>query len=90
MQFVIAVVNRCVSVEFQVGNAEIQCQEHCSISTVSINDILTLDLWNSCYEPHFVVKFIYLLVASDLKIIKPAHLKVVCCCCFILIENSSM
>lgn len=41
------------------------------------------DKWNSRYEPHIIVKFIYLLVASDLKISKPAHLKLVYCCCFL-------
>lgn len=49
-----------------------------------MNDILMLDdLWDPCYEPHFVVKFIYLLVASNLKIIKLAHLKLLGCYCFL-------
>lgn len=47
--------------------SEVQCRGNLTISAVSKPDILTLDLRNSCYEPHFVVKFIYLLVASNLK-----------------------
>lgn len=57
----------------------VQCRGNLTFSAVSMSDVLTLDLWNPCYEPHFVVKFIYSLVASNLKIIKPAHLILLGC-----------
>lgn len=59
--------------------SQVQCRGNLTFSAVSMSDVLTLDLWNPCYEPHFVVKFIYSLVASNLKIIKPAHLILLGC-----------
>jgi hypothetical protein len=70
-------------VEFQISKAEIQWRKYSSISAVSINDILTVDIWDSEYEPHFVVKLTYLLVTSNLKIIKPAHLKLLLVAVFV-------
>lgn len=35
-QLVVTVVNRCISVEFQTSEAEIQCRENSFISAASI------------------------------------------------------
>lgn len=42
--------------------------------------MLRFDVWNSYYEPHFTVDFIYLFSVSDLKIYKLPS-----CCCFLFI-----
>lgn len=44
--------------------------------------MLRFDVWNSYYEPHFTVDFIYLFSVSDLKIYKLPS----CCCFFVYTE----
>lgn len=47
--------------------------------------MLRFDVWNSYYEPHFTVDFIYLFSVSDLKIYKlPSY----CCFLFLLRWNT--
>lgn len=54
---------------FRMTKTETQCIEDLSINEVFIereDNVLRFDVWNSYYEPHFTVDFIYLFSVADL------------------------
>lgn len=56
---------------FRVTKTEIQCIEDLSVNEVFIereDNVLRFDVWNSYYEPHFTVGFIYLFPVADLHV----------------------
>lgn len=70
---------------FRMTKTEIQCIEDLSINEVFTErekkiNVLRFDIWNSYYQLHFTMDFIYLFSVSDLKMYKLPS-----CCCFLFI-----